>query len=173
LGNDKWMAVVRSARYGPGLALLVACLTGNPRTSTSFERPIVPEPAALQVPGSYTISRPCGSEWGDLAVLTLLPDGVFSLRQTYRDQDCGRPVTLVYLGRWSIADDGRELRLDNGPVWLRRLTILNHRTLRMPDRPRPEHPPQMVVQTASRKPLLPFRDPFRLRGLGTLAGWIE
>ena len=88
------------------------------------------------------ISRSCGSEWGDLVVHTLLPDGVFSLRQTYRDEDCGQPVTLVYIGQWQIANDGRELRLDNGPVWLRRLPILNHRALRIPDRPPPERPPR-------------------------------
>ena len=119
------------------------------------------------------ISRSCGSEWGDLVLLTLLPDGMFSLRQTYRDKDCGRPVTLVYLGNWRVANDGSELRLDNGPVWLRRLAILNHRTLRIPDRPPAATPSRTVVQTASRTPLLPFRDPFHLRGLGIFPGWLE
>jgi len=166
-------AVVRSVRYGLGLAsaLLTGCLAGARQPSEPAARPVAPA-GGLQVPGSYMISRSCGSEWGDLVVLTLLPDGVFSLRQTYRDGDCGRPVTLVYIGQWRIANDGRELRLDNGPVWLRRLAILNHRALRIPDRPPPERPGPLV-QTASRTPLLPFRDPFHLRGLGAFPAVLE
>ena len=168
-------AAVRSARYGLGLAsaLLTGCLAGTRQPSESLERPALPESGGLQIPGSYMISRPCGSEWGDLVVLTLLPDGVFSLRQTYRDQDCAQPVTLVYLGQWRIAGDGRVLHLDNGPVWLRHLTILNQRALRIPDRPPPEHPPAALVQTAARTPLLPFRDPFHLRGLGVLPAGLQ
>ena len=167
--------VVRSARYGLGLAsaLLTACLAGTRQPSESAAPPAAPEAGGLQVPGSYMISRSCGSEWGDLVVLTLLPGGVFSLRQTYRDEDCAQPVTLVYIGQWRIEDDGRVLRLDNGPVWLRQLAILNHRALRIPDRPPPEPPPHMAVQTAFRTPLPPFRDPFHLRGAGAVPAWIE
>jgi len=77
------------------------------------------------------------------------------------------------IGQWRIEDDGRALRLDNGPVWLRRLAILNHRALRIPDRPPPEPPPHMAVQTAFRTPLLPFRDPFHLRGVAAFPAWIE
>ncbi|HEU4954162.1 MAG TPA: hypothetical protein VFT28_06285 [Gemmatimonadales bacterium] len=166
--------VVRSARYGLGLAsaLLTGCLAGT-RPPSVAAAPPAPETGGLQVPGSYMISRSCGSEWGDLMVLTLLPGGVFSLRQTYRDVNCAQPVTLVYLGEWRIEDDDGELRLDNGPVWLRRLAILNHRALRIPDRPPPEPPPHTVVQTAFRTPLLPFRDPFHLRGVGAFPAWSE
>jgi hypothetical protein len=167
--------VVRSARYGLGLAsaLLTGCLAGTRQPSESAAPSAAPEAGGLQVPGSYMISRSCGSEWGDLVVLTLLPGGVFSLRQTYRDEDCAQPVTLVYIGQWRIEDDGRVLRLDNGPVWLRRLAILNHRALRIPHRPPPEPPPPMAVQTAFRTPLLPFRDPFHLRGAGAVPAGIE
>jgi hypothetical protein len=175
LYTDRAKALLRRTRCGLSLtsAVLAGCLAGSHQTSTSFERPVAPEPGGLQIPGTYTTSRSCGSEWGDGVVLTLLPAGLFSLRQTYRDLDCGESVTLVYPGRWTIADNGHELRLDNGPVWLRRLMILNHRTLRIPDRAPAAIPPHRVVQTASRTPLLPFRDPFHLRGLGTFATVLE
>ena len=139
---QKTKAVVRGARHFVWLAsaALTGCLAGTPQASESPGPPATPEAGSLQVPGSYMISRSCGSEWGDLTMLTLLPDGVFSLRQTYRDESCGQGVTLVYLGHWSIANDRGELRLDNGPVWLRRLAILNRRTLQMPDHPSSEPP---------------------------------
>ena len=99
--------------------------------------------------------------------LTLLPDGVFSLRQTYRDAQCAPQVTLLYMGRWFMAPDGRQLRLDNGPAWLRRLTIVDRRTLRIPEAPDTTTLP--VYQTAYPAQLVPFRDPFRLQGLVSLA----
>jgi hypothetical protein len=165
---------VQSARYGLALAsvMVMGCLAGSRQSAPAGEIRAVPEAGGLRVPGTYAIGGSCGSEWGDQVVLTLLPEGLFSLRQTYRDQDCVRQVTLVYLGRWTLADDGHELRLDNGPVWLRRLTILNQWTLRFPDPPRPSPPPRGVIRTASRA-LLPFRDPFHLRGAGALPGSVE
>jgi hypothetical protein len=166
---------VQSARSGLALAsaMLMGCLAGSRQAGAAVENRAVPDTGALHVPGSYAIGGTCGSEWGDLVVLTLLPDGLFSLRQTYRDQGCIQQVTLVYLGRWTLADDGHQLQLDSGPVWLRRLTILNRRTLRFPDRPPSSPPPRGVIQTATRAPLLPFGDPFRLRGAGALPGWVE
>jgi hypothetical protein len=72
-----------------------------------------------------------------------------------------------------MAVDGHQLWLDNGPVWLRHLSILNRRTLRIPDRP-PAHPPaRAVVQTAYRTRLVPFRDPFHLRGFGSFTDALQ
>jgi hypothetical protein len=165
---------VRSARNGLGLAsvLLTGCLAASRQPSPTMESP-VPDGIGLHVPGTYAIGGSCGSEWGDLVVLTLLPNGAFSLRQTYRDQDCAQLVTLVYLGQWALTDGGHQLRLDNGPAWLRRLTILNGRTLEIPDRPSSPPPPRAVIQTASRTRLQPFRDPFHLRGLGIVLASLE
>ena len=64
-----------------------------------------------------------------------------------------------------MAPDGRHLRLDNGPVWLRRLTIIDRRTLSIPEPPASGRPTAPVYQTAYPARLLPFRDPFRLQGL--------
>jgi hypothetical protein len=164
----------RRTRRGAGLAalLLAACLntvrqdverTAPARSPEAGTAPGVP--LGLQVPGTFSSSGSCGGEWGDEVFLTLLPDGLFSLRQTYRDSGCAPQLTLLYVGRWAMAPDGRQLRLDNGPVWLRRLTVVDRRTLRIPDPPDTTRPSLPVYQTASPARLVPFGDPFRLRGL--------
>jgi hypothetical protein len=127
----------------------------------------------LQVPGTFSRGGSCGGEWGDEVFLTLLPDGVFSLRQTYRDSGCVPQLTLLYIGRWDMGPDRRQLRLDNGPFWLRRLTIVDRRTLRIPDPPDTTRQSPPVYQTASPTRLVPFRDPFRLQGASSLAPLIQ
>jgi hypothetical protein len=169
---------LRRARRGAGLVaiLLGACLNAG-RQGVEPTAPArspwagsVPDVAAeLQVPGTFSSSGSCGGEWGDEVFLTLLPDGVFSLRQTYRDSGCVPQLTLLYIGRWNMAADGRQLRLDNGPVWLRRLTIVDRRTLSIPEPPDTARPGTPVYQTAYPARLVPFRDPFRLQGLVSLA----
>ena len=57
-------------------------------------------------PRHFLAHGSCGGEWGDEVFLTLLPDGVFSLRQTYRDAQCAPQVTLLYIGP-----------LGHGPGW--------------------------------------------------------
>ena len=173
--HDAWS---RRTRRAAGLVAIVlgACLNaGRPSTEAAGPAPFpdpgaVPDVAAgLQVPGTFSSSGSCGGEWGDEVFLTLLPDGVFSLRQTYRDSGCVPQLTLLYVGRWNMAEDGRQLRLDNGPIWLRRLTIVNRRTLRIPEPPEATRPSPPVYQTSYPARLVPFRDPFRLQGLVSLA----
>jgi hypothetical protein len=154
--------------------LLGACLNAGRQEA----EPAAPAPEAgfgrapqltvgLEVPGTFSRTGSCGGEWGDEVFLTLLPDGVFSLRQTYRDALCVPQVTLLYIGRWVMVPDGHQLRLDNGPAWLRQLTIVDRRTLRIPEAPDTTRLP--VYQTAYPAQLVPFRDPFRLQGLVSLA----
>ena len=152
--------------------LLSACLNGGRQDiepaapAQSADTDAAPNVGpVLQVPGTFSSGGSCGGEWGDEVFLTLLPDGVFSLRQTYRDRGCVPQLTLLYVGRWNMEEDGHELRLDNGPVWLRRLTIVNRRTLRIPDPPEPRRPSPPVYQTSYPRRLVPFHDPFRLQGL--------
>ena len=169
----------RGARHGAGLvtALLGGCLhAGRQGTESAAPSPapvveqVVPGDAPrLEVPGTFSRGGSCGGEWGDEVFLTLLPDGVFSLRQTYRDRECVPQLSLMYIGRWDMDADGSQLRLDNGPVWLRRLTIVDRRTLRIPEPPATARPSIPVYQTAYPAQLLPFRHPFRLRGLVSLA----
>jgi hypothetical protein len=165
----------RRTRRGASLVAIVlgACLSGGrqdiePAAPVRSESGAVPDlTSELQVPGTFSSGGSCGGEWGDEVFLTLLPDGVFSLRQTYRDSGCVPQLTLLYIGRWNMAEDGRQLRLDNGPVWLRRLTIVNRRTLRIPDPPEATRPSPPVYQTSYPR-LVPFQDPFRLQGLVSL-----
>ncbi|HEY7504598.1 MAG TPA: hypothetical protein VH700_10900 [Gemmatimonadales bacterium] len=163
----------RRTRRGASFAaiLLGACVGGGrqgiePAAPARSADPVaVPDPSSgLQVPGTFSSGGSCGGDWGDEVYLTLLPDGVFSLRQTYRDDECAPQLTLLYIGRWNMAENGRQVRLDNGPVWLRRLTIVNRRTLRIPDPPEGARPALPVYQTSYPGRLLPFRDPFRLQG---------
>ena len=170
----------RRTRHGSGLVavMLGGCLNaGRQGPEPAGGAGAAPSPLAggvsdlaprLEVPGTFASGGSCGGEWGDEVFLTLLPDGVFSLRQVYRDSGCVPQVSLVYIGRWAIAD-GHQLRLDNGPVWLRRLTIVNRRTLSIPEPPDTARPATPVYQTAYPARLVPFRDPFRLQGLLSLA----
>jgi len=175
-------AWLRRTRRGAGLVamLLGACLNAGRQDveptapARLSEAGTVPDVAAgLQVPGTFSSAGSCGGEWGDEVFLTLLPDGVFSLRQTYRDSRCAPQLTLLYIGRWDMAADGRQLRLDNGPAWLRRLTVVNRRTLSIPAPPDRTRPSLPVYQTRHPQRLVPFGEPFRLRGVASRAPLIQ
>ena len=135
------------------MLLLVGCLAAGSH-----------EPA-LTVPGTYSSHYSCGQAPHDELVLTLLPSHVFSLQQVGRNADCGHQLTLVYVGRWLLSDDGRELSLDAGPTWLRRMDVVNRRTFRFPEEPRAEPPVLPTRMLAYRTRLVPFREPFQLTGL--------
>jgi hypothetical protein len=138
---------------GLGSLLLVGCLT------TGRHEP------GLTVPGTYSGHRSCGGEQWDELLLTLLPSHVFSLQQVERDRACGHQLTLVFVGRWLVSNDGRQLWLDAGPTWLRRIDIVDRRTFRFPDQPRADSPSPTPDMLAHRTRLVPFREPFQLTGL--------
>jgi hypothetical protein len=160
-------------------ALLGGCLNAGQQAESVGPAPVpaaeaIPDAApGLQVPGTFSRGGSCGGEWGDEVFLTLLPDGVFSLRQTYRDSRCAPQLTLLYIGRWDMAADGRQLRLDNGPAWLRRLTVVNRRTLGIPAPPDTTPPSLPVYQTGYPQRLVPFGNPFRLRGVASRASLLQ
>jgi len=117
----------------------------------------------LTSPASYRRSG-SGTTGGDDVLLTLHPGGVFSLEQTHRHGEGVHQVTRVFLGSWSIAPDGTQLWLDNGPGWLRQLTIADDGALRFSASREPESSGRSHrAATATR--LLPFHDPFHLSGL--------
>jgi hypothetical protein len=144
-----------------GALLLVGCLAAGSH-----------EPA-LTVPGTYSSHYSCGEAWRDEVVLTLLPSHVFSLEQVSRDADCGHQLTLVYVGRWQVSDDGRELSLDAGPAWLRRIDVVDRKTFRFPDQPRDEPAVLPTSMLAYRTRLVPFREPFQLTGLTIMVNYPE
>ena len=136
-----------------GVLLLVGCLNAGSQG---------PGPT---VPGTYSSHYSCGEVGHDELVLTLLPSHLFSLQQVGRDPNCGHQLTLAYVGRWRLSDDGRELSLDAGPTWLRRIDVVDRRTFRFPDQPRAEPPLLPTSMLAYRTRLVPFREPFQLTGL--------
>jgi hypothetical protein len=143
-------------RAGIGSLLLVGCLNAGRHE------------LGVTVPGTYSSHRPCGADQWDQVLLTLLPSQVFSLQQVDRDQACGHQVTLVFVGRWRVSEDGRQLWLDAGPAWLRRIDVVDRETFRLPDQPRTESPSPTPDMLAQRTRLVPFRAPFQLTGLTIL-----
>jgi hypothetical protein len=140
-------------RAGIGSLLLVGCLSAGRQE------------LGVTVPGTYSRHRPCGGDQWDEVLLTLLPSQVYSLQQVDRDQACGHQVTLVFVGRWRVSDDGRQLWLDAGPAGLRHIDIVDRTTFRFPDQPRTESPSPAPHLLAHRNRLVPFREPFQLTGL--------
>ena len=117
---------------------------------------------ALEVPATYAMGRACGADAGGEVSLSLLENRLVVLRQIQGDSSCAHQVTTLFLGRWSVASQGRRLTLDTGPSWLRRLEIVDRQTLRLIDTPRAEASP---ASHPSRTPerLVPFSRPLELR----------
>ena len=136
----------------------MSCLPPSPASPG----PGAPTSVALQVPATYAMGRRCGSETGGEVSLSLLENQIAVVRQVHRDSSCSQQETTVFLGRWSVASEGRRLTLDTGPSWLRRFDIVNRQTLRMVDSPRPEPSPGLHRSTAPTR-LVPFRRPLELR----------
>lgn len=147
----RWFHYLQRAA-GLGSLLLVGCLSAGHHE------------LGVTVPGTYSSHRPCGGDQWDEVLLTLLPSHVFSLQQVDRDRACGHQVTLVFVGRWRVSDDGRQLWLDAGPAWLRQIDIVDRKRFRFPDQPRTESP-SPTQMLAHRTRLVPFREPFQLTGL--------
>jgi hypothetical protein len=117
------------------------------------------------VPGTYTTRPSSEGAFGDDLFLTLLPNYTFSLRQTYRDRGRATQETVLVLGRWTQTPDGRQVTLEGGPPWLRRLDVIDQGTLRMVGLPRTTPLETGRYQMPQRIGLVPFIEPFKLRGL--------
>jgi hypothetical protein len=118
----------------------------------------------LTVPGTYVMKSRCvGAPGRDLS-LTLTSDSLFLLRQTYRDEACQEEISILYMGRWSLSDDRRVLLLTGEFPSLRRFDIVNAQTIRMAENlsSRTAGADRQEGRTVR---LVPFRTPFRLRGL--------
>ncbi|MFL5448671.1 MAG: hypothetical protein ACJ8AX_08985 [Gemmatimonadales bacterium] len=144
-----------------GSLLLLGC-----RSAAPYEQ-------ELTAPRTYSSQYRCGAKESDELILTLLPNHVFSLQQVDRDQACGHRVTLVYMGRWLVSSDGRQLSLDAGPAWLRRMDIENRKTFSFPDRPGVDALPSVPLAVDPRARLVPFREPFQLTGITVLVNLPE
>ena len=122
--------------------------------------------AVVGGPGHLSRDGSCGVSGVDEVFLTLLPDGVFSLRQTYRDAQCAprSPCCTWAVGSWP--------RMGGSPArqWPGVAAAPDHR--RPPNAPHPRSPRHHDAPCLSGRRILqlrPFRDPFRLQGLVSLA----
>jgi hypothetical protein len=123
----------RSGAFGFTALLLAGCVSAGGHDTVVRPSPAPGRPIdALIIPGTYTTAASCGRARGDEVFLTILPSHVFSMRQAYRDKACNHLVSLVYLGGWVASEDGKRLKLDAGPPWLRVLAIVDAHTLRAP-----------------------------------------
>jgi hypothetical protein len=119
----------------------------------------------LTVPGLYATHQACAGQPAVDVFLMLYPDSLFMLRQTHRGRACEEEIAFLYMGRWTLSRDGREVRLLGAVASPRRFVVVDRRTLRIADEPRPITDSVTARRTGRPVRLLPFRDPFRLRGL--------
>ena len=152
-------------------SLTAACASVAGRTDTA-EAPVQPltysqaSAGGLTVPGTYITPVSCTASAGVDVFLTLYVDSMFVLRQTYRDQACAAEISFIYMGRWTVSENGRTLRLLGDLPSPRRFTVVDGRTLRAAEQSTGRSdsaaaPPRRTVK------LVPFTDPFRLRGVAS------
>jgi hypothetical protein len=154
----------RSGALGFAALLLAGCASAGAHDTVVRPSPVPERPIdALMIPGTYATAASCGQEGGDEVFLTILPSHVFSMRQAYRDKACNHLVSVVYLGGWVVSEDGKRLKLDAGPPWLRVLAIIDAHTLRAPtpgrDEPglfRAEDDPRPIHLVELHPPFRPF-----------------
>lgn len=170
-GRRKLAACLRWA-VRAGAVVLAGALGCAPATSRSDaaapmpltgERPLADR--RLTVPGTYASGPACAAGRQTDISLTLYPDSLFVLRQTHRDQACDEEISFLYVGQWTVSRDGRGLTLLGEAASPRRFVVVDYRTLRAVDEPMPR-----ADSVGRRRPertvrLVPFREPFRLRGL--------
>jgi hypothetical protein len=141
---------------GSGGAILRA---QSPLTGTEGGR------RGLTVPGLYATRQACAGQPVVDVFLMLYPDSLFTLRQTHRGRACEEEIAFLYMGRWTLSSDGREVRLLGAVASPRRFVVVDRRTLRIADEPRSITDSVAAWRTGRPVRLLPFREPFRLRGL--------
>jgi len=117
----------------PVLALTAACLTAcggesadQVADSTAATGPTIT--IASIAPATYTGTLPCADCSGLITTLTVWPDSVYRLRETY---DGKSKTPNVRMGRWQF--DGRTLTLEGDTGVVGRWASLNGDTLRMLD----------------------------------------
>jgi hypothetical protein len=158
------MAIRRWCGLVAGTLLVLSCF---PRAGAERgpPAPVSVRTSGPLVPGTYTTRPPHGGAFGDELFLTLLPNHTFSLRQTYRDRRRATQETVLVLGRWTQTPDGCQVTLEGGPPWLRRLDVIDQGTLRMVSLPDRTPLETDRYQSPQRVGLVPFLEPFKLRGL--------
>jgi len=99
--------------------------------------------------------------------LTLYADSLFVLRETHRDGGCSTQISFIYMGRWTVSENGRTLRLLGDLPSPRRFTVVDGRTLRAAEQ-RAGRSDSAAIFPRRPVRLVPFADPFRLRGVASM-----
>jgi hypothetical protein len=157
------------AAAGP-LLLVLGCSRPVSQSGANSPTPIprtdaVAPAYGLTVPGTYATGFGCAGPPKTDILLTLYPESLFVLRQTNRDRACEQEISLVYLGKWTVSGDSRMLTLLGALPMPRRFAIVDHRTLRMLDDPASRAASLPTPEIGRTAQLVPFREPFRLRGI--------
>jgi copper homeostasis protein (lipoprotein) len=112
------------------LALLALLPLAGCTTTTEPDTPGVGSTALHSAPAAYSGTLPCGDCPGIDIQLHLLDDGVYFLRETYRDRDGG---PLHDIGRYLVSSDGDQLSLHGGREAPVRYAITSRDTLQRLD----------------------------------------
>ena len=122
--------------------------------------------SGLTVPGTYVMPVGCTASPAVDVFLTLYADSMFVLRQTHRDRACAAEISFIYMGRWTVSENGRTLRLLGDLPSPRRFTVVDGRTLRVADQSAGRSDSAATFPRRTVR-LVPFADPLRLRGVAS------
>lgn len=133
------MVAARAALLGGGLAMLLAACGGDrngqradsasPGSTSTGSASVGPTITIASVaPASYAGTLPCADCSGLLTTLSLWPDSVYRLRETYEGKS---RTPFVRTGRWQF--DGQRLTLEGDTGVVGRWSLSHGDTLRMLD----------------------------------------
>ena len=158
--------------YLMGLPILAFLLAGCAGTQTPTATTTAPAARSgggvnefqLETPATWSGEIPCADCPAIRMTLTLRPDGVFLLRQTYVGAAEGRDRSFVDRGRWTTGENGRRLVLRGGTEAPRRFAVLASGRLRMLDTEGNEIRSKLNYELARAAAVDPIADRSRMRG---------
>jgi heat shock protein HslJ len=133
---------------------------GAPLPSADAIRPSIPAP-----PVTYTGDIPCADCAVQRLTVTLRPDGIVLLRQTYKGVAAGADEHRYELGRWAVSGDGPTLLLQTGSGEPRRFVLTGADRIRMLARDGQEIRSQHNYDLTRSDRVDPIEDTMPLRGL--------
>jgi len=152
-------------------SLTAGCASAVGRSDTSAP-PVQPltnaqaSTSGLTVPGTYVTPVSCAASSAVNVFLTLYADSLFVLRKTHRDGGCEAEISFIYMGRWTLSEDGRTLSLLGDLPSPRRFTVVDGRTLRAAEQSAGRSDSAAMFPRRTVR-LVPFADPFRLKGVAS------
>lgn len=121
--------------------------------------------STITPPLTFTGNIPCADCPGQRLTVSLRPDGIFLLRQTYVGVADGKDKYVYDLGRWTVSQDGARLILQGGAEAPRQFAIIGDGMLRMLTNEGREIRSQLNYDLVRADPFDPIEDRMRLRGM--------